>query len=372
MNGLRAPDGKVRVLVNALHSKSGGGVTYLRNVIPELAADPGLELHVLLHRNQLDRFEELAEFARLHIVGFPDTMLVTQAWEQLALPFVARMMCADVVYSPANYGPLVIRNGVVLAANSLAVATKEVRPGKIAYWMAVAAMTMLSLAGARRALAVSRYAMESLLRWPFGFLRGKFTVIHLGVAPLFTPSHQPRGQNLLAVGDIYIQKNFHTLLRATAELRRRHPGLTLRIAGRPVDRDYLNSLYVLMTELSLDGCVEFLGHMTAEQLCNQYRECKLFVFPSTVETFGIPLVEAMACGAPIAGSNRAAMPEVAGECMEYFDPDSVESMVEVIHRLLDNDTRRQELSELSLARAQQFSWRHNAEQTAAILKQAAH
>lgn len=371
MDALKAPDGKTRVLINALHSKSGGGVTYLRNLLPGLAEDPTLELHVLLHRNQLELFENLGELARFHLVDFRDTMVVTQLWEQLVLPFVARTMRADVVYSPANYGPLLVGNAVVLAANSLAVASKDVRLSKRAYWAAVATMTMASLLCARRALAVSHYAMESLLRWPFGFLRRKFTVIHLGVAPLFSPSAEPRQGNLLAVGDVYIQKNYHTLLHAMARLRHHHPHLLLKIAGRPLDRAYLDSLHALIKSLNLENNVHFLGSLTAEQLREQYRQCRLFVFASTVETFGIPLIEAMACGCAIAGSNRAAMPEVAGECMDYFDPDDAEQMSEVINRLLNDDQRRQDLAQRALRRAQDFSWRHTAQQTALVLKQAA-
>lgn len=363
----------VRVLVNALHSKSGGGVTYLNNIIPALAADDGIELHLLLHSTQLDQYEALIDFARLHVFTFPESMVRTQIWEQVVLPLIVRIMGADVVYSPANYGPLLVRRSVVLVRNSLAVAMKEVRISKIAYWMAVASMTILSLLVARSAVAVSQYTVDSLIRWPFAGIRRKINVVNHGVSRLYNPGSggARRSNTLLAVGDIYIQKNYHTLIDVFRRLLESHPDLVLSIAGRPVDRDYADSLNETIRRRGLEGKVTFLGHVPPENLCRLYRECRLFVFPSTVETFGNPLVEALACGAPVACSNRTAMPEIAGDAVEYFDPEDAQSMQAAIVRLLTDEARCAQLSKLALARARHFSWERSASEVAGILKQAA-
>jgi glycosyltransferase involved in cell wall biosynthesis len=361
----------IRVMINALHSKSGGGVTYLNNIVPLLANDRHLELHIVLHASQLAQYEDLAKFGRLHIFDFNDGMVTTLLWEQFVLPLVVRMMDADIVYSPANYGPILVRRSVVLARNSLAVATKEARLAKIAYWAAVASMTMVSLWAARRAIAVSQYTVNSLTRPPFGWLRRKMTVINHGVSPAFQPGGGPRGNALLAVGDIYIQKNYHTLLEAFHRLRAHHPDLTLTIAGKPLDTKYAEILGETVTRLGLTESVTFLGHVTPDDLCRLYQTCRVFVFPSTVETFGNPLVEALACGTPTACSNRTAMPEIAGDAVEYFDPADVSSMCQAIERLLTDDDRRAHLSALALKRAADFSWVGCAAKLAEILKQAA-
>jgi glycosyltransferase involved in cell wall biosynthesis len=361
----------VRVLVNALHSKSGGGVTYLNNIIPALAQDGDLELHLVLHQSQLAEYEALVDFARLHIFDFRMSMVRTLAWEQVALPMVAKMMDADIVYSPANYGPLFIRRSVVLARNSLAVAAKETRPSKLIYWAVVASMTLLSLCAAHRALAVSHYTVGNLTRWPFGWLRRKMTVVNHGVSPTFHPGGGPRGNALLAVGDIYIQKNYHTLLEAFRQLRQRHPEITLTIAGKPLDDNYAAGLRAFVAAEGLSETVTFLGHVTPVELCQLYQSCRLFVFPSTVETFGNPLVEALACGTPTACSNRTAMPEIAGDAVEYFDPADVTSMCRAIERLLTDEARRADLMERALERAAHFSWIRCAQRLAEILKQSA-
>ncbi len=366
--GATAP---LRVLINALHSKSGGGVTYLNNIVPALDKDRGLEIHLLLHADQLAEYEKLCDHARLHVFDFPKGLVYTLFWEQVVLPVVVRMMDADVVYSPANYGPLFVSRSVVLARNSLAVARMEARPSKILYWAGVATMTLLSLWAAKRAVAVSHYTVDSLNRWPFKALHQKLTVINHGVSPIFQPGSGARGDSLLAVSDIYIQKNYHTLLDAFGTLRDRHPGLILTIAGKPLDAGYADSLRETIRRRRLGDAVRFLGHVAPVDLRRLYQECGVFVFPSTVETFGNPLVEALACGAPIACSNRTAMPEIAGDAVEYFDPENTGEMAAVIDRLLINRDLRTELSKRALARAAGFSWVQCAERLADQLKLAA-
>ena len=149
-----------------------------------------------------------------------------------------------------------------------------------------------------------------------------------------------------------------------------YPGIVLKIAGRPIDDDYFQELKKIVAEKNLDGAVQFLGGVTPEELVKLYQCCGVFVFSSTVETFGNPLVEAMACGAPIACSNTAAMPEVVGNAAEFFDPGSVESMAVAIKRLLDDEERRQDLSQKALKRAKAFSWQLTAEKTLAVIKEA--
>jgi glycosyltransferase involved in cell wall biosynthesis len=364
------PNKPLRILINGLHSKSGGGVTYLRNILPALAKeDPGLELHLLIHSKQMPLFDCLADHARLHVLRFDDGILATLLWEQLALPILARVMGAQVVFSPANYGPFLAHNSVLLLRNSLAVAQEDTRFAKRVYWAAVAMMTRLSLLFARRAVAVSRFAIGMLTQFPFGRMDDKIVIIPHGVSAEFVSGEGvPRENFLLAVGDIYIQKNYHTLLSALAELLPRHPGLTLRIAGRELDSEYKLQLDSVIQKFGIEKNVEFLGNLPTAALVDLYRTCRLFVFPSTVETFGNPLLEAMACGAPVACSCSAAMPEVAGDAVEYFSPLSATDLARAVERILNDDDLRISLSERALARAAQFSWSRSASALAQVFR----
>ena len=360
---------RLRVLVNGIHAKSGGGVTYLKNLLPLLAEDEELEIHLFLHRDQFRIFGTLDENIRIHLLTYPNGFMTNLLWEQFALPILARVMSVDVTLSPANYGPLFAPCQIIMLRNSLAVAGRETRPIKRLYWAGLTVMTALSLLRCRRAVAVSNYARKALT---FGLGQGfqrKISVINHGVRDSFVPPKKSRsGDYLLAVSDIYVQKNLHTLVQALSIVRKQIPGISIKIAGRAIDRGYLKELNEVIGAHNLEEAIEFLGEQTDDQLLELYQQCKLFVFPSTVETFGNPLVEAMASGAPIVSSNTAAMPEILGEAAAFFDPLDQDDMAERIIDLLENEEARKMLSQQSLKQAQKFSWALTAEKTAAVIK----
>lgn len=357
----------VRVLINAIHAKSGGGVNYLRNILPGLAADPELEVHLLIHENQRGLLEGLDDRIRPCVRNFPTGFVLSLIWEQIVVPLIAWRLGAQTTFSPANFCPLLARRNVVLLRNALAVGDHEPRWQKRVYWWVLGIMTRMSVAVSCRTIAASDYARQALA----GKHAAAVAVIHYGVAAGFSADDSPRGTDLLAVSDIYVQKNFHGLVRALARLREGHPNLRLQIAGRAIDAGYEAELKSLIQELGLAEAVMFLGGVAPTDLVSLYRRCGLFVFPSTAETFGNPLVEAMACGAPIACSNAAAMPEIVGEAAVQFDPLDIDAMVSAIDGLLRDDSKRRALGEKALQRSGEFSWQETAAKTAAILKSAA-
>ncbi|MBT4588073.1 MAG: glycosyltransferase family 4 protein [Rhodospirillaceae bacterium] len=360
---------RIRVLVNGIHAKSGGGVTYLRNILPLLAKDPELEIHLFLHRDQFELFGTLDERIRLHLLRFNNGFFANLIWEQCALPILARIMSVDVTVSPANFGPLFAPAQIIMLRNSLAVAGKETRPIKRLYWAGLTIMTALSLLTCRRAIAVSDYARKALTFGLGDKFQRKVTVVHHGVSEVFEANPNVERKNyLLAVSDIYVQKNIHTLIRALVKIRKKYPDIVLKIAGKAVDQGYLAELHSVLDQAQLRDAVEFLGEKNAEELKHLYQECKLFVFPSTVETFGNPLVEAMACAAPIVSSNTAAMPEVLGAAGYYFDPLDAQDMAESIIKLLEDDEIRRKLGEIAYQRAQLFSRKATTDKTAEVIK----
>lgn len=363
----------VRVLINAIHAHSGGGVTYLRHLLPELAKDPELDLHLCCHAGQRAHLPLPETGVTVHAERFAEGFLGRLVWEQLSLPGLARRIGAQVVFSPANFGPLFGPPAVILLRNALAVGENEKRFAKRVYWWALGVMTRLSIRRARGTIAVSAYARDALTAGLPGRLREATAVVPHGVAPRFAPpvDGAQREDFLLCVGDIYIQKNLHGMLRALALLRGDYPDLRLKVAGRPVDADYATAMRREAADHGVADAVEWLGPVAPDDLVDLYRRCRLFVFPSLVETFGNPLVEAMACGAPVVASNTAAMPEVAGEAAVYFDPHDPPAMATAIGGVLSDPARLADLSERSGERAAAFSWETTAARTAAVLKAAA-
>ncbi len=363
----------LRVAINGTHAKSGGGVTYLRNLLPELAELPDLELHLFLHDDQFKLFYPVHEKVRVTLFRFKPTFFRTLIWEQFASPLCAWGMGADVVFSPANYGPIFGRNHVILLRNAVSVIQFTRRIGSILYWLSLAGATFISLTTAKKAIAVSDYAKNLLSFGMPNFLGRKVAVVHHGTRQVEAGrKHEahPEGY-LLAVSDIYIQKNYHTLLRSHALLVKKFPDLKLFIVGREIDANYARELRQLTRDLNLEMNVVFKGHVETGELYGLYRTCRLFVFPSLIETFGNPLLEAMAVGAPIACSNEAAMPEVLGDTGVMFDPRDHRDMAAQIERLLSDEKLGGELGEKAARRARSFQWRNTAEQTSAVLKAAA-
>jgi len=367
--GRRRP---VRLLVNGLHSRSGGGATYLRNMLPHFAADPDIDLHLCIQDDQRHLLPADTSRITLHVPPEDYRFWRIQIWEQTALPGLARRIGADLTFSTSNYGPLAIGKSAVLIGNALAVFGIDRRLSKRLYWTAVTLGTALSLIRARRVLAVSAYAADAVMGMLPKGLRKPVAAIHHGVGPAFSPPPPETGREefLLAVCDVYVQKNLENLVLAVARLRDRHPEISLKIAGALIDPGYLETLKGTIAANGLTDRVEFLGLVELEDLAGLYRRCRLFVFPSLLETFGIPLIEAMASGAPIASSDAAAMPEVVGDAGLYFDPTDVGNVAEVIGRLLDDAGLREDMSRKALARAAGFTWEKAAAETLAVLKDA--
>ena len=361
------------VIVNGIHAKSGGGVTYLRRILPLLAKNSMLDIHFFIYEDQFDLFYPFSE--NIHVTIFRDRagFVSTQLWEQFSLPFIIKGMGADVVFSPANFGPFFVKNHVVLLRNTTSVIklTKRIRP--MFYWFSLSVVTFISLVRARKAIAVSHYAARILSFNFHRFFKHKIRVVHHGMNQPNIEIYRDTGscRRILAVSDIYIQKNYHTLIAAFSQLLVKHRDLELVIAGREIDKQYAKDILLLVEKLNIGDAVKFLGHLGPKQLSRRYREADLFVFPSTMETFGNPLLEAMVMGLPIVSSNTAAMPEVVGDAGILFNPFSIEDLVKKMQKVIDNPELRAELSIRARERSKLFDIQQTAKQTAEVLVAAA-
>ncbi len=164
---------------------------------------------------------------------------------------------------------------------------------------------------------------------------------------------------LLYVGGFLPHKNLPLLLGAFSEVKSKIPHrLVLVGAMHPFIED---PLMHQVRQLGLQDRVLVLTDVSTEQLVFLYRRCELFVFPSNYEGFGMPVLEAMACGAPVLCSNSSSLPEVGGDAVRYFAPDARAELVTGIMELLTDVSARARLSALGRARAQQFTWRRTAD-----------
>jgi glycosyltransferase involved in cell wall biosynthesis len=177
-----------------------------------------------------------------------------------------------------------------------------------------------------------------------------------------------RSPFLLYVGAINARKNTARLLEAYARVRARHPQLTLVIGGQRQWRT--DGMDATLARLDLGGDVRFTGYLEDADLPALYSAAEVFVFPSLYEGFGLPPLEAMACGTPVVTSAVSSLPEVVGDAALTVDPHNVEALAAAMERVLTDHALRAALRQRGIARAARFTWERAARQTLTVYQHA--
>jgi glycosyltransferase involved in cell wall biosynthesis len=180
-----------------------------------------------------------------------------------------------------------------------------------------------------------------------------------------------RGPFVLTVGDLQPRKNHLGLLKAFEEAVRAHPQLTHRLVFVGKETWYSKELHRAVAESSVSERVHFTGFIEDAELVQFYGACELFVFPSFYEGFGLPILEAMACGRAVACSNTSAMPEVADAAAILFDPRLTQEIARAVADVLLDPELRVRLERLGAQRASQFSWESAAHRTLEVYRRVA-
>jgi glycosyltransferase involved in cell wall biosynthesis len=173
----------------------------------------------------------------------------------------------------------------------------------------------------------------------------------------------PQAPFILTVGDLQPRKNHLGLIRAFEDLIRAHPQLPhhLLIVGK--ETWHAATVRAAAKKSHAADRIHFTGFVEDEELRRLYGACDLLVYPSFYEGFGLPILEAMACGRAVACSNTSAMPEVADSAALLFDPGSQRELVFAMRDLLLNPELRQRMERLGVQRAATFSWTRSAAKT---------
>lgn len=167
---------------------------------------------------------------------------------------------------------------------------------------------------------------------------------------------------ILYVGTYLPHKNIETLLHAFHDLKRHHVVPHSLVLAGSEGRNF-KKISGLISELDLNHEVKTIGFVSDEDLPFVYGLCDLFVFPSLYEGFGLPLLEAMACGVPVISSNTSCLPEIGGDAAVYFSPKNVEELSEKITTIISNQNQRNNLIDKGLRRVKLFSWNKMADNT---------
>jgi glycosyltransferase involved in cell wall biosynthesis len=303
-----------------------------------------------------------------------DTLMRDLWWHQAGALVAARRRGAALLHLPVGLGP-------VAGSLPTVVTVHDVMPIRLAHlyrpwyrWYAGAVMPRVARR-ARAVIADSRAAKEEIVEW-LGVAPERIAVVPLGVDTAFrrtTPDdpaaaavreryHLPASY-VLAVGSVEPRKNLTRLLEAVRLLRDR-PGtrdVTVVHAGPEGWRP--EEVPAAVSGLALAGAARFLGYVPLEDLRVLYGLARAFVYPSLWEGFGLPVLEAMACGCPVVTSGVASIPEVAGDAARFVDPLSVEDLAAGIAAVWDDGATRDDLIRRGFERARAFTWERAARAT---------
>jgi glycosyltransferase involved in cell wall biosynthesis len=277
-------------------------------------------------------------------------------WEQFYLPTEVRS--DEILWSPANTGPIFIKNQILTLHDISPLEHPEWFSSSFTLWYRLIIPQLVKIV--RHIIVPSVYVRSKIIK-RFSLPNSKVSCIPGGVDLCKFHPEANRIRNLpanyiLFVGSVQPRKNLHRLLEAWKQITPNHPALFLLIAGGT------NNNFRTPT---FDGRLErvhFLGYAPDEDLPGLYAGASLFVLPSLEEGFGLPILEAMACGTPVIASRAGALPEVLGDAGVLFDPKQPSSLAETLKICLREQNLRQSMVEKGLARAESFTWEKTVEQ----------
>ncbi len=368
---------RIAVLGRGLSMSVGGTKTYLEEMVPWLPRVDTRNEYALFHGSAAHRgrFPGLREFflPRAHPL----------LWDNGLFPFAVRRWRPDLIFCPKNVRPWFLPRDIptVLLVHDLlyfplrGVYLNEYAAADVAY------MRLFFRAGIRRAamvVAVSENTRRDVLEVT-NIPPERVAAIHHGVSPpaeeALTPAALDRVRRTHGLSQPYVfypgslspRKNMARAIEAFARIASRVPHDLVVTAGKSwKDRPVFEAL----ARHGLRDRFRQLGCVPSSELPALYRMASLCLYPSLYEGFGMPVLEAMACGCPVIASETSSIPEVAGDAALLVNPLDVDALAEAIWRVLTQDALADHLRRRGLSRAASFSWRACTERLVAVFEEA--
>jgi glycosyltransferase involved in cell wall biosynthesis len=359
----------LRLAINSLSvipGEVGGGETYLANLVGAMAGElrDGERIDLLVTRRNEGLFS--VEHPRIRKVVLPVPQRrrsVRLLAEHFVLPVVLRGLDADVLFSPGNAVPVLagVRHVLALQSMHYRFVADQMAPARVAYFRT---MVPVSARRSARILCMSADLRRHLLEI-VPAVRARTSVVYEGadLDALSPDGERAAGEYVLYVSSLNPFKRPDSVVRAYARLR--DLGFEpppLRMAGRDdaADRERLTGL---ITETKTGDLVSILGVVPHGELPALYRGAIALVYPSAVETFGLPPLEAMACDCPVVASNRTSVPEITGDAALTVDPDDIDALAVAIRRVVTDKALRKDLVARGRKNLGRFAWSRAARET---------
>lgn len=362
---------KIGVMLRTMDEKQGIGI-YTQSLMDHLVPLDRKNEYVLFYRNPefLGRYAQYDNVTE-KVVTAPNKLI----WDQVKIPRAAHREGVDVIFHTKFTLPLFakMKTIMVLHGSEWFVYPKAYPLSDRA---SIKVLMPLYCKKANHIIANSEMTKRDFVNI-LGVEQDKIDTIHFGFDSRFKQVSDPDflerireryclpEKFILFVGRIYPGKNFGNLLKAYSKLHTR-VSHKIVIVGHP--RWGYQDEFDQIEALGLQEKIHFTGWVPQEDLVAFYNLADLFVHPSFYEGFGLPLIEAMACGCPVVSSNGGAVPEIVDDAALLIDPNSPHEMSEAILRVLTESDLRQMLISKGLCRAKGFSWETCARKTLAVIE----
>lgn len=369
----------MRIAIDArLNAYRRGGIPqYTRSLVAALAEVDQRHQYICLQHRKMERPLAVAPHVSRHVIYTPPH----NRFEPWSLPLELMAVRPQVLHCPDFIAPTRRPFPAVVTIHDLAfmhypeILDDDARR----YYGQIARST----ARAEGVIAVSEATRQDIAQY-LDVAPDQIDVVYEAAASLFRPVLLREGEARVLGGQPVVAKSF-MLFVSTLEPRKNLPTLlrALRVAlDRRPERPYRlvivggrgwkdEPIFEAARELRLGDHVLFTGGVGVYDLRWLYNACRVYINPSIYEGFGLPLLEAMACGAASLASQSSSLPEIGGDAVAYVPPMDVEAWADAIERMWDDEDRQRELGRLGMARSQRFSWQRAARETLAIYERVA-
>jgi glycosyltransferase involved in cell wall biosynthesis len=356
----------MKIALSLLSGVSYGGVTYFKNLLPELVASGGdHEFHFFVSKGYFLKEELESDKVFFHeVLRSNKSALKRFLYEQIILPIRLWRDGIDIVFTAKNMN-------IFFAPCKTVIAIRNVEPFvyqdyknslqlNIQSWLKWQ-LTKVSVRKAERIVAVSSGVRERVAkRFPEAI--GKVSVVYNG-NPVRIPPEPTRENFVLSASKFVAYANQLSLIHGYAKLVERRPETPpLLFAGGIHDQGYFDSVLEAVKEHDLDSRVRFLGLIPQKELFKMYAQARAFIFPSTLEACPHTLIEVMSCNTPIATSTHQPMPEICEEGAVYFEAFDTNSIADALERVIFDEDSRVSIVQAASQRHPRFTYTDTAKQ----------
>jgi len=371
----------MRIAINALSAKCGGGMVYLNRLIFYLRQiDKQNDYYIFvthLNKNKIVNFDD----KHFHIIETKITNLTQRLlYEQFVIPFFIYKNKIDILYSPAGITTFLAPCKTILGIQDANVfyKTKIQRNPKVRVKLLVQKiLAKFSSHKACRIVFVSETARKDIAKI-LKIKDKKTKTIYHGVETKnfnhpkkypYSPKIPVTQKYILSISNLSEHKNYEALIKAYAKLDTNlSKKYKLIIVGEKM-QPYYDKLQNLVSKYNLQNNIIFLGKIAHAYIPSLYGQASLFALPSILETFGLPLIEAMASGCPVVASHITCIPEICRDAAVYFNPLDAKDIANKIGFVLNSNKLKNSLIKKGKKRAKNFTWEKTAQKTLKLFEE---